>query len=370
MSWREPAPGEREAEERSWAIVHAAHAQREPLPRPRRNRAPLVVLATALAIAAAVLSPPGRAVLSSIRDAVRGERNARPALFSLPTGGRLLVESSRGVWVVQRDGSKRLLSGYRDAAWSPRGLYLAAVRGHELRALEPNGEVHWSLARRGRLALPRWSSEGFRIAYLAGRSLRVVDGDGTRDRLLARRAAATPPAWLPATHEVAYVEPSGTVRVVDADSTRTVWTGRTDRPFLLQWSDDGARLLALSERSLDVFRRDGRPSSSGPISDASTAAFLPGTHRIALVERFYDRSTVRLFAADDLGMRLHRIFAGAGVFGDLAWSPDGKWLLLSWDSADQWLFIRSAAVRKVVAVSNVVGSFGANPALDGWCCPP
>src|SRR5205823_7269551 len=102
-------------------------------------------------------STPGRAVLGSLKDAVRGEKNAKPALFSLPTSGQLLVASDRGVWVVQSDGSKRLLRRYRDPSWSPHGIYLAALRGHELRALEPDGAVHWSLARPGRLASPRWS---------------------------------------------------------------------------------------------------------------------------------------------------------------------------------------------------------------------
>ena len=58
---------------------------------------------------------------------------------------------------MQRDGSKRLLSGYRDASWSPHGKFLAAVHGHELRALEPGGDVHWSLARPGPIRFPVWS---------------------------------------------------------------------------------------------------------------------------------------------------------------------------------------------------------------------
>src|SRR5256885_813913 len=79
--------------------------------------------------------------------AVRGERNATPALASLPTRGRLLTESTSGVWVVQRDATKRLLRGYHDAAWSPHGLYIAAVHGSEVRAIEPNGAIHWSIGR-------------------------------------------------------------------------------------------------------------------------------------------------------------------------------------------------------------------------------
>jgi len=66
-----------------------------------------------------------------------------------------------------------------------------------------------------------------------------------------------------------------------------------------------------------------------------------------------------------------------GRISSLAWSPNGRWLLLAWRDADQWLFIRSAAVRRVQAVSNISRQFnpGARrepvfPDLGGWCCPP
>src|SRR5207302_4601738 len=144
--WRDPAPGEQEAGERSWKVVRAAFGERLPAPS-KRDWRPLAAAAVGIAVLAAAFSPPGLAVLGSIRDAVRGEKNAKPALFSLPAKGRLLVNSAEGAWVVERNGSKRLLSGYRDASWSPHGLYLAAVNGDELRALEPNGHIHWSIGR-------------------------------------------------------------------------------------------------------------------------------------------------------------------------------------------------------------------------------
>jgi hypothetical protein len=64
-----------------------------------------------------------------------------------------------------------------------------------------------------------------------------------------------------------------------------------------------------------------------------------------------------------------RVFTGAGDFDRIAWSPDARWLLLSWRSADQWLFIRSAAVRKVIPVSGIEEAFGPRAVLAGWCCP-
>ena len=81
--------------------------EREPQPR-RRSWKPVAALALALVVVAGLLSPPGRAVLDEIREVVGVEESA-PALFSLPAPGRLLVTADSGAWVVDADGSKRLL---------------------------------------------------------------------------------------------------------------------------------------------------------------------------------------------------------------------------------------------------------------------
>jgi hypothetical protein len=377
MRWDEPAPNEREAEERSWDVVKAAYEERVPAARTStvRRRWPVAALAVGLAIAAAALSSPGKAVLGSLRDAVRGEPNAKPALFSLPTG-RLLVQSERGVWVVQRDGSKRLLAGYRDPSWSPHGIYIAAIRGQELRAFEPDGKVHWSVARPGRLAAPRWSFEGYRIAYLAGNQLRVVNGNGTDDRVLAPRVARVAPSWRPGTHFVACADAAGAVHVVDVDGNRVVRTFRPSaRPLALEWSSDGRYLLVRGSRTIELFGpRGAHIVPIGPGGAPVTAAtFAPNGRSIAFLQQVPVKQGRRSFLwvaprirAD--GTAAGRVFAGAGDFGGVEWSPDGRWLLLDWDSADQWLFIRSASVKRVAPVSNVTASFGHDAQLAGWCC--
>lgn len=70
------------------------------------------------------------------------------------------------------------------------------------------------------------------------------------------------------------------------------------------------------------------------------------------------------------------LFAGPGRFTDVAWSPDGEWLLLAWRDADQWLFIRPSD-EKPSPISNISRQFDPGepsmppfPRLDGWCCPP
>jgi hypothetical protein len=375
-SWQEPAPDERDAGERSWAVVRAAFQERLPAPQ-RRDWRPFALAAAVAAVVAAALSPPGHAVFGSLRDAVRGERNAKPALFSLPMrNSRLLVNSAEGAWVIQSDGSKRLLAGYREASWSPHGLYLAAVHGDELRALEPNGDVHWSIGRAG-LAAPVWSSRGHldeRVAYLAGPTLRVIGGDGRGDHVVARGVARTTPAWRPGTHVVAYASATGKVVVRDADTLRVKWTASPQqRPAALQWTQDGRYLLARGATSLTVFGRAGgqvlRPLGPGaaPVVDAT---FMPGSHALAFVQYAAGRSTlwfVPRLLPDATSAR--RVFAGAGRFDRIAWSPDARWIVLSWASANQWLFIRSAAVRQVIPVSGISEAFGPAAVPAGWCCP-
>ena len=150
------APHEREAEERAWQVVRAAYTQREPVTWPRRHWQPLVALAVTAAIVAAALSPPGRSVVHSLRKAV-GVKQAEPALFSLPTRGQLLVSSRSGLWLVRADGSKRRLGHYRDAAFSPHGLFVAVTRDDLLAAVDPHGRVRWTLTRPGPVTRPAWS---------------------------------------------------------------------------------------------------------------------------------------------------------------------------------------------------------------------
>jgi WD40 repeat protein len=370
-------PDEHEARERAWALVAAAFAEREPQPRQHPRRAAALALAVALVLAAGVLSPPGRALVRQVREAIGVER-ARPALFSLPAPGRLLVESDAGVWVVRSDGSKRLLDGYREASWSPGGRFLVVARRNELAALEPDGDTRWTLAR-AEVREPRWGGDDrdTRIAYLRGRELRVVAGDGTGDRRVARRVAAVAPAWHPATFFLlAYATPTGRVVLANADSGRVLWS-RAVGPGIreLSWSGSGERLLVRRERGLVILGARGRlrqtlleQSSATPVT---AAAWSPNGRSVAFVQRTAGRSVlwvVPRLRPDASAAR--RVFSGAGAFSDLAWSPNGRWLLVGWRDADQWVFVRSARVGRLAAVSRITGQFESTrfPRVAGWCC--
>jgi hypothetical protein len=365
--WQQPAPCERGAGERVWGIVREAFDERIPVPQ-RRDPGPFVLVAVAAVVVAAALSPPGHAVWGSLRDAVRNEDH----LLSLPAPGRILVNAQSGAWIVQRDGSKRFLSGYVNASWSPHGLYLAAVRGNQLVAMEPNGKVHWKLAGPRPVGGPQWSFDGYRIAYLSGRELRVVNGDGTGDRLIVPNAGGTQLAayaWRPGTHQLVYNVGRNRLVLLDIDARRVLWRGRAAGVEQLLWSDDGKRLF-VSGAPVRILDASGSLVATIPAA-GPPAAFLPRSHAIALVSVKDGVSTVATYSGT--GYRTRRVvFRGAGLFGGIDWSPDGRWLLIDWRNADQWLFIRSAAVRRI-AVQNIGNTFDSGPehyaTLAGWCCP-
>ena len=221
-------PGEHEARERSWAVVRDAFAQREPQPW-RRSWKPAAAIGVALVALAGLLSPPGRAVLDEIRQVV-GVEQAQPALFSLPAPGRLLVTADSGVWVVEQDGSKRLLGPYREASWSPFGRFVVAARANELVALTPEGKVRWSLARPD-VRFPRWggTTTDTRIAYFSGGVLRVVGGDGRGDRPLDANAALRPSQWRPG-RVLVYALRDGSVRAIDVDTDAVARGARLSSP--------------------------------------------------------------------------------------------------------------------------------------------
>lgn len=361
-------PGEHEARERSWAVVQAAAAEREPQPR-RRSGKPLAAIAIAVVAGAGLLSPPGRAVLGGLRQVV-GVEQAQPALFSLPAPGRLLVTSDAGAWVIDPDGSKRLLGPYREASWSPFGRYVVAARPNELAALESAGDVRWTLARRG-VRSPRWggSRADTRIAYFDRLGLRIVAGDGTRDRLIAP-AEAGPLSWRPGGgFQLAYASASE-VRLQDIESGRVRWrasSGRLPVARQLSWTADGSRLLVVLADRLLLLDGDGREVARRPVAELVTAALSPDGRRVAVVRR------AEVIVLDGRLRDSRRLFAGGGSLAGLAWSPDGRWLLTGWPAADQWVFARTAAGEpKIVAVSAVSAQFRSRsfPRIEGWCCAP
>jgi hypothetical protein len=339
---RLPVPDAEAAQERAWELVRAGYEQHEPSRRARRARGLVLAIAGAGAALAIGLSPAGARVgdlVAEVGEAVGiGAEDARPALRSLPAAGELLVESGQGVWVVREDGSKRLLGDYSNATWSPRGLFVATADGAQLVVVDPTGDVQWTIPTAGRPTDIRWagSDSDTRIAYRASGDLYVVAGDGSGNRRLARDVAARPPAWMPLPG-VTKVDPAA------AGSFGHV-LGYLDRNDELQVvaPDTGADVQLLGSQAAELESAVAQDVVASPTETAGATVTREGRRsRLELVE----------------GARSRTVFSGPGRFTDPVWSPDGRWIVLGWRSADQWVFLQPQRPRRVVAIDRISQEF-------------
>ncbi|HVD39196.1 MAG TPA: hypothetical protein VNC15_10230 [Solirubrobacterales bacterium] len=384
-----------EAEERGRLVVEAAYAEHAVPERPAAEaHRPLPRLALALGIAtllaALLLSPAGAAVRDWVAEVVESSApKPEPELARIPGGGRLLVQSAAGPWVVQPDGSRRLLGDYEEASWSPRGLFVAAAEGRTLSAVEPGGTPHWSLTAGARVRTPRWAPAGERIAYRSAEELRIVAGDGTDDRLLAVSTAPLAPAWSPVGDAgLAYVSGNGELRIVNsetgealaaapalADISRLEWgAGGT---AILEASPRGLRLRGIWVPKISLTRKlgDARTLPLPAGSSLTGAALAPKKQAVAaVVTHWRDHGTsseVLLFAPGAAKPR--SLLTVPGSLGEVAWSPDGRRLLVAWPGANQWLFL-PVGRGKPRAVANISTAFSPGeraasfPRVEGWCC--
>jgi hypothetical protein len=374
-----PVPDELEAQRRGWAIVRAAYATREPVPRRNRRLRLLVAVAVLGVLVAAALSPPGRSVGGWIHDRIAGEEKAEPALVRLPAAGRLLVVSEQGPWIVRPDGSTRFLGNYEDASFSPNGLFVIATEGRRVRALEPDGLPRWSISRPSPVADARWAPHpGYRVAYREGDTVRVAVGNGTNDRLLARGVAPVAPAWLPAAGRtvLAYADAADRIHVVEVDTNEQLWSAQLgSSPEKLVWSPDARLLLVLTTgQRHPVYRAGGRLArtlQTPPCHHVLDAAFAPGTHVLAYSAFDAETGKSAVVLGDD------QLQSGDGHLEDLVFSPDGRRLLVGWPEANQLLFLPIGDARGIAAVNDVrrefdPGSVGAVefPRFVAWCCSP
>lgn len=390
-----PIPEEHEARARGWRMVQAAYGERRPsTARTSAPRRLAIAFAAAAIVLAVVLTPAGAKVVDFVSDVVRpNAKEARP-LTSLPAPGSLLVQSQQGPWVFHRDGSQRLLGNYRQATWSPNGIFVAAASTHQLTAVEPDtGTVHWSINGRHPTD-PRWApGDGYRVAYRTGSSMRVVAGDGTHDHLLDASVAPTPPAWRPATNcpptsasgpcILALAKPDGAVQMVDADSGEVLWaSGPGPVPQLIDWSADSSLVVALSATELRVFSAgDGSPIRTVRLPAgmrATDGAFAPVGKSFAVtgITR-HGHSKALLIPLGAARTKARSLLADPGTFTDLSWSPDGHWLLIAWRDTDAWLFLNPEHPGHIETAGQISQQFSPGssrpagfPRPVGWCCTP
>jgi hypothetical protein len=371
-----PLPDADASQARAWGVVADAFDGRPPAAAAgrfrRRGRVVALAFAVALAAAAVAVAAQPPHWVRHVLGATSSPPPARTTLGPLPAG-RLLVSSSAGTWIVRGDGTRMRLGPWTASTWSPRGLYVAAWRGRELSAVAPNGRVAWTIPVRGTVRDVAWSPDGYRIAFRHDDVLGVVAGDGTGARRLAAPVATVAPAWRPgAPHTLAWVGARGHVEVRDVDTGAVVWRSAATVHGVraLAWSANGARLLAHGPHRAVVFDvRDNRVwgGSFHRGLSLTDAAWSPHGDRIAYVLRSATRTTVIVARSARLPYR--GVFSTTGTLGSLAWSPDGRRLLVRWSEADQWLLLSpTAASARVTAIGAISRRFGPAPTVQDWCC--
>jgi hypothetical protein len=381
-------PRAADAERRAWHVVEAAHAGRGATSRPRRGPKVAVALTAVAVLAALALTPAGAKVGDWIGDVVSPPpETTRTALAALPADGRLLVLAESGPWIVGDDGTRRRLGAFRDASWSPGGLFVIAARGRRLTAVEPDGDERWTRVAPARVATPRWSPDGFRIAYRSGRDLYVAVADNSEGWLLDRGVRRAAPAWRPGQPDnrqvLAYAR-GARIYVVDADragGARRV-LGRTPSgppARELWWGAGGRRLIAVSRRAVRVHDARGRLLRSIPLPGAlraGSSALAPDGRLLAVAAAApAAHSSELLLMRTDRAAPPIRPLRDFGPLRGLTWSIDGRVLVAGLPEADQWLFLRLRGRRGLMSVKGIRAKFrggrpirsGAFPRPAGWC---
>ena len=367
----------------------AAYREREPVAGPRRHVRALALAAAVVAVVAAAFSaagPRGRRLACARSDRRRARR--RRALHAAGAGA-----AARAVRRADRGSSSP--TG-RSACSAGIARVVVAARPLPRRAIA-NGDSSTRSSRRAPCTGRSRSGNGVAFAALVVRGVphRVLRRHGLcASSTATARAMWSSAPWIDRCARVAAGDARGRRRHAKREScssrtrdTRVV-SRRLDRRGAvraLHWSTYGRELLVTRARPSTRTSASGRTAASLLVSKpgtVSSTAFRPGTHEFALAYRdptHPDRSLVCLERRSRVVVRggvrhVHgggcvHVFEGAASFPSLTWSPNGRWLLVAWPAADQYVFVRVGTAPKLTAVSDVSRQFHSStrfPMIAGW----
>jgi dipeptidyl aminopeptidase/acylaminoacyl peptidase len=262
-----------------------------------------------------------------------------------------LTYTAGGIWIVRRDGSRRLLAnhpaGLSGLAWSPDGSKLLAFRAGAVPSLvlvDPDGRVSAPVAKGA--STGAWSPDGSRIAFVRAergvRSLFVATLDGVGARRVAtpvRDGYGLEFSWSPDGGRLVYSAPSG-LHIVRADGRgvpRPILAraaGMPARPGVRglnpRWSPDGTKIAVSRAGHPYVMNVDGT-SLRAIAPHAGHATWSPDGRHLALLGGTRATGTAPIIwvvRPDGLGLQRIAVcrcaLRGPGFWPSVSWSPDGS----------------------------------------------
>ncbi len=346
--------------------------------RARAGAAPAAAAACPRSSLAAVAGRRGRgaepARAGRDRRRARGRsaiEEAAPALFSLPAPGGCSSRPAAARGSRSADGSKRLLGRLPRGVWSPFGRFVARRARERARRARAGRRRALDARAAGRVrsapgAGPR-RTRGSHTARGDGCGSSPATAPATGCSRAAPRTSRRPGARAPGTSST-YATRGGEVVTVDTGTGRVLWRRRAAGPVAaLEWSSDGGGCSCRAATFADVLTRDGRPFTGFvPEEGRDPRRRVPaGGPRRRVRPRDPWADAGRCVDGEPGGL----VFSGPGRIDELAWSPDGRWLLLGWRAADQWLFVRPGArPSRRPRTSRASSAPTTFPTLAGWCC--
>jgi Tol biopolymer transport system component len=208
---------------------------------------------------------------------------------------------------------------------------------------------------------PAWSHDGRRIAFVCNKTLVVMRHDRRARRIVLRLPPnrLDDPAWSPDDRQLAFAGARG-IRVVNLDGKRLrrLSGGRDASPT---WSRDG-KTIVFSRESRGVshvfqMRADGT-GHRRIAARAERPAFSPDGATIA----FLRNGSIWLMDSND-GRQRRLPRAGTGHY-DLAWSPDGRYLVYQYQYRELHVIALDGTTRRLLPSYGVdIGGldWGPNP---------